>query len=367
MPKVLYDRFNEPGGQGKNHAGNFTEFEVLEPRQMFHHVGVAAATKANDGKAQLDEKGYLRYETLKPGYPFARPSGPKKAWQIVYNSLVENQHMYEDGASIVRIYGFDKGFNLDYRGSARYYIIKLANRVKQEPLGEWYDEKARKAGEKFAALWLATAPRDDYGNASLQIKYQDPGRIDGLFVYNTQTRRVRKMSGSDTQDQDSPEDMVMDDAFLFNQKLNPELYPYEMTLLAETEILAPAYTYDGAEYADTSANGLWKNVRMERRPVYIIEMKQLDSSYIYSKRVVYVDKESFVPLLAETYDQKGRLWRSFQLTWAFVPETGSYTYWQNWMQDHLDVHTTLDAGLEWPAEDMDRSEFSRKKLMRLVK
>jgi hypothetical protein len=37
------------------------------------------------------------------------------------------------------------------------------------------------------------------------------------------------------------------------------------------------------------------------------------------------------------------------------------------MQDHLDVHTSLEAGFEWPAENMDRSQFSRKKLMRLVK
>lgn len=367
MPKILYDRFNQPGGQGKNHAGNFTEFEVVEPRQMFHYMGVATATSVNDGKAQLDEKGYLRYETLKPGYPFARPSGPQKAWQIVYNGLVEAQYMYENLVTRVAVYGFDRSFDLDYRGSGVWYLVKLANRVKQEPLGEWYDEKAKKAGEKLASLWQATAPRDEYGSATLTVKYQDPSRINALFIYTPQTRRVRKMSGADTQDQVGSIDYVTDDETLFNQKLTPDLYPYEITLLDETEILAPAYSYDGAEYVDTSENALCKNVRMQRRPVYIIEMKQQDKNYIYSKRVIYIDRETFVPLLSETYDQKGRLWRSYEITWAFIPETGSYLYWQNWMQDHLDVHTSLEAGFEWPAENMDRSQFSRKKLMRLVK
>ncbi len=363
MPKVIYDRFATP----VDTAGNFPEFEIVPTRQYFPHLNVANSTKANDGSAKLAADGYLDYATLKPGYPFARPSGPQKAAQVVYNSLVEYQHVPDNFAQVTIATGFNSNLKKDFQGSGKYYQIKLQNRSKMAPLGDWYDKRAEKAGERAAYYYEATEPRDLYGNAYVNLKYVDPKKNNNFLFYTTLTRRVRKMSSSDQQDQSVGTDVAFDDILGLDQKYTPEVYPYENKIIEETEILIPAYSLDGAEYVDTKNGMQARNIRLERRPVYVVEMNQTSPNYIYSKRICYIDRETNVLLLEEMYDQKGRLWRSMQITWIFVPELGNFNYWNAWQYDHLDTHSTLDAGYEWLPQDMDRKQFSPKRLMRLVK
>ncbi len=368
MPKVIYDRFSKPSEKGKKHGGNFTEFEIVPTRQYFQHPGVSKATKAGRGKSKLDADGYLDYATYEGGYPFAAPSGDQKADQIVYNALIEYQHYPEEYAQQVATWGFDKKLNIDFRGAAKWYFMRLGRRVKQAPLG-WYDSRTEKKGEKYSYLYIATAPRDLYGNAYLNTKYYSPDKMNNLLLYATFTRRVRKMSSADTQDQAVGTDIAFDDAVMgFDQKYIPNIYPYEVTLLEEREFLLPAYSWDGAEYLDTkSGDMLWQNLKLERRPMYVIEMKQKDPTYIYSKRICYIDKETNIMILQEMYDQKGRLYRSENILHGFWPETATYSYWQAWMRDHLDTHSTFDVGWQWLTEGMKRSAFTPKTLSRLVK
>ena len=366
MIPAVYEMFNEPGANGKNLALNFTEFEVMPPRQMYHHTAVSEATLKNNGMAKLQESGYITKGTVQSGYPFPRPSGPQAGWQILYNSSVEPQHYYDDFLSFGETFGFNRNFKIDYRGAGYWHTIKLGRRVKVPPLG-WYDKQAEKQGQRVINYFDATAPRDYYGNAYLDTSYFDPEKLNNMLFYMTMTRRIRKMSAGDRQDQALGMDLSYDDGLGFSQKLLPDLYPYEVKLLGEKEFLAWNYPRTGKTYVDTKAKGLWRNLEFERRPVYILEMKQLDPAYIYSKRILYIDKETFVVLFAEMYDQKDRLWRTWTCDWMFTPETGSYNYFQGASWDHIDQHMSYAIYWEWAAQDIDRSQFSPKRLMRSVK
>ena len=91
---MFYERFNEPGAQGKNFGANFTEFEVVPTRQYWQHLSVAEASIKNEGSATLDEQGYLIYDdTNKGGIPFPKPSGTQKGWQVLYN-YIESLYLY---------------------------------------------------------------------------------------------------------------------------------------------------------------------------------------------------------------------------------------------------------------------------------
>ncbi|MBW2369717.1 MAG: outer membrane lipoprotein-sorting protein, partial [Deltaproteobacteria bacterium] len=109
------------------------------------------------------------------------------------------------------------------------------------------------------------------------------------------------------------------------------------------------------------------NFTFERRPVYVVEMKQLDTNYIYSKRVITVDKETFILLDTLMYDQKDKLYRGMSIQYAFFPWNGNYEYYTDQAWDFQDVHSNVMIGYEWPAENMDRKKFSTKTLMRQVK
>jgi hypothetical protein len=85
------------------------------------------------------------------------------------------------------------------------------------------------------------------------------------------------------------------------------------------------------------------NVRMERRPVIVVELTQLNKSYVYSKRVIYFDKETFMLYNSENYDRKGRLYRVWFNPYGFVPEFGDFNHTggvQCW-RDYIDIHSTM--------------------------
>ena len=42
-----------------------------------------------------------------------------------------------------------------------------------------------------------------------------------------------------------------------------------------------------------------------------MEVISKDSAYLYSKRIIIVDRETGLPLQTDLYDQAGRLWRSW--------------------------------------------------------
>ena len=50
---------------------------------------------------------------------------------------------------------------------------------------------------------------------------------------------------------------------------------------------------------------------MERCNTYVVEIKSKDPNYIYSKRVWYVDAETYMIQYQEMYDQLGQYWKFF--------------------------------------------------------
>jgi hypothetical protein len=365
MPGMFYKRFNEPGGQGKNFAANFTEFEVVPTRQYWMHLAVAEESIQNEGKAKLGEDGYMLYDTYEGGIPFPKPSGAQKGWQVLYNYIDAYTYFQgEDYLSQTAAFGVDGRFNIDRQSKGDYYVMRLFHRLLREPIGEWYDERARKQGEKQIVYYEAFEPRDLYGNAYILSKRVDPNEMDNLLLYTPLTRRIRKMSSSDRQDQAIGLDYAYDDVNHLDQKLTPEAYPYEVRVLEEREFLVPMFSLTGDEYFDSEAKFLWRNLKFERRPMYVLEMNQLDPTYIYSKRIYYVDKETFVFLGGEFYDQKGRLWRNYNVLYGVSPQVGIFWWMAASYFDHIDVHSGLEQDFHTLSLESDRDEFSAKRLLR---
>ena len=98
--------------------------------------------------------------------------------------------------------------------------------------------------------------------------------------------------------------------------------------------------------------------------IFVIEMEQLDSTYIYSKRIYYIDKETFLIAGGEYYDQKGRLWRSYNVLYGFTPEIGIFWWLAASYFDHIDVHSTLEQDFTTLSLGSDREEFGAKRLLR---
>jgi hypothetical protein len=258
--------------------------------------------------------------------------------------------------------GVNSSFKIDNRGMGYYYLLRTEGRVTYPPYG-WLDEQARRNNEEQVQLYIVQAPREQYGNSYHATFYNDPMKGTNLLVYVNFLRRIRKFSSTDSQDKMGAADIAYDDVSGFSQDMRPDRYPYEYRVVEEREFLVPAYDTQAADYLDSGDRFKWKGRTFERRPMWVVEMKQLDRNYIYSKRVAYFDQETLLAPLWEAYDQKGRYYRSIESQFYLVAPMGIYNS-RDHNLDWMDVHSTMGFFPTYPALWLSREDLSPKNLMR---
>jgi hypothetical protein len=362
MIPLHYDTFFKPGGPP--HAGNFPEIEIVPTRQYYYALPIAEATKKYMDKTGLNDRGYLISESYEAGFPFPRPSGKFKAQQIMYNW--EKRHtLWDNSTGLQHAMGFNKDLKIDFDSLANLWALKLQGRVMMEPYG-WYDKRARKLGETRAINFMNLAPRDFYGNVLNSIFYLDPDKFDQYQAYINVLRRIRKLSGTDLQDRAVGQDTILDDFEGFNRKFSSKRYPWKFELIDEREYLVPAMDQDGSTYY--SKKGLEiRNIKFERRPIYVVKLTQTDPNYIYSKTILYIDQETFLYHHIENYDQKARLYRTATTVWSDFVEMGMHTLWQGVLRDYVEFHSNLSWNFLFPATWVTREHVNLQSLIKGVK
>lgn len=165
-------------------------------------------------------------------------------------------------------------------------------------------------------------PRDISGVAYVRKRFLAADRPDEFVMYIPSMRRIRRMSGTDMQDPLFGSDVIWDDYNAHAQKLSATDFPCDYKMLPPQEMLLPSFVdYDWPNdrarsgYADyrvdeEGGQGLLRFGTWQRRWVYICESISKDSSYCYSKRVLINDAETGLQLQGDSYDGKGRLWRT---------------------------------------------------------
>ena len=345
----LYNNWFKPGGPP--HGGNFPEIKVVPTRQYYMALPISEATMKNKGTAKLTDEGYLISKSYIAGYPFPQPSGKFKPQQVIYNwekRFFGGDTFYGYGY----FQGVTKNFTNDSLMIAEKYTLRLQARLLVEPYG-WYDKRAETQGESLAVALTFLAPRDMIGSSTSKLQYTDPDKLDSMMMYLGSMRRIRKMTSTDTQDSIAGQDAIYDDDQGFSQKLTQKLYPYKYEIIDEREYLVPTYSIEGAGYF-TSKEKEYRNVEFERRPLYVVRLTQLDPNYVYSKRIIYIDKETFILLYIENYDRKGRLYRSAYSFPLFRPEMGLFLEYDVVFRDLIDLHTTLGRALMLPVTWLGR-------------
>jgi len=366
MYEDLYNRI-KPGS--KPHGGNIPEFRVVETTQFYYALPQGLKTLECKGKAKQDEDGYIIWETIVDGgMPFPEPSGPHKPMQIIYNWRYRPSSWDSCGASRSWDHAYTKDFVLDFDGIFETKGLSLYGRTQAEPLG-WYDTRAEKLNESGCSFLIFPIPRDVAGLTISTIRYLPPEKFNSSMTYVPALRRVRKNSSTDTQDPIAGTDLIGDDQGTWSQKISITRFPYKYEIMEDREYLIVAPGIDGSEWISPPEGALqFNNIRMMRRPVYVMKLTQLDNTYIYSYRIFYIDAEHFTIFHTENFDQKGRLYRTFDQTTGFIPTMGSYG-WQgglSLMRDHLDLHSQVQQPYFIPAE-FDRNDLNLGALVRAAK
>ncbi len=217
------------------------------------------------------------------------------------------------------------------------------------PPYNWLDGHAKRSGDYRALTSVTLEPRSQRGTVLINHSYEDPAKNDRWMVYVPSLRRNRKLNPTDTQDASG--DMTYDDLTLVSQKITPERYPYKFEIIEEREFLLPIAYDTGKVWIDSKKGYELREVQFMRRPCYVLQMTQLDKNYVYSKRVLYIDKETFRSVFSANYDQEGRLYRTQIYLTSFMSDFGQIASYgsQIFQFDHLDLHSSFQMPIPFPS------------------
>ncbi len=310
-------------------------FRDYSPAQAYQD-----ATNAHRGKARIGPDGDL--ENYVAGQPFPMDeidcqSDPDAGTKIIWNF----DYRWQGAGLAAHAYYsyFDRGEELPlfYEGSARQ--VALAHRPEPqyaEAGGDVFRGESRKLAYGVDVL----APYDAKGISIINYRYKstdkprEQARNDDTWVYLPTLRRVRRISTAQRTDAVSGTDFTFDDFSGFFG-IPPQ---YDWKCLGEIDVLAPVnsmvkaypYTKDHSfgPYGLSFADDRW-----ELRHAFKIQFVPKNPDHPYSKKILYIDKNTAEALYSFAYDRKDELWKiiyhnkrwsgdghEFYKPWDGVPE-----------------------------------------------
>ena len=248
----------------------------------------------------------------------------------------------------------------------------------------------------FAKYIQQIAPEQGKYTTSLDLTYEDITKLDDIYTYLPSSRRPIRSSDAARCAPLQNSDFTWEDA-----ALGPPGFPqqFDIKYLGEKRILALVHAVPTAlkqcgtstqlpgDYYYPAAKGVlpWGKPSLgkwELRKVFVIEMSRLPAysqGYCYSRRVLYIDKETFLPLAIELYNPQGGLFKFITQFWtplavpsggAVLGTNGPQTGWSiNFGDKHVSISLTQSScyNTDCQPQYLDASQYaSPEGLMKIV-
>jgi hypothetical protein len=308
------------------------------------------ATEKYSGQVKISADGREIFN-LVAGMPFPNVdiNDPLAGYKAMWN--MEYKPSYIDNVGTEWIFELvnDKGEIERTFGSSFWRRMMWTGRMYHEPKPVIPHNPPLRFSEQWGPLFL---PSDLKGAGVLNFRYMSPDVPDDSYMYLPELRRVRRISVANRSDALWGSDFDIDMAWVWNAKLGY----WTFRVLALKEFLVPTHLdYYGTRDiwcvkrdGQTSIAGLFpcwdggtRGVWQKRKQWVIEAVPTGYSQYAYSKRIVYLDADNFLPVWNESYDQAGELWRTVFPYFSFGKKPydsyparplkgGKYNYQDDW-------------------------------------
>lgn len=294
-------------------VGKTTSFDL--------HPNYVEATRQSVGKVSLGEglgqiNGFVAGRPF-PGEPDASDprAGEKLAWNYKYG------YNWGDNAAIYPFYwkyrDLESG-KIERTIKFNFHFLNYKHRVNQEPVPEFADNPS----DLFRGIYVQVLEPFDVKNTQLLIHRNDDDNVsDNTWLYLGFQRRVRRLASGQITDSFLGADIMIEDFEGYNGRISDMNWSYKGT----KNILLPFYNHDemtlatdldpehdGYQFVDFGGKGgCFPNITWQLRKVYVLESDPVDENHPISKRVHYVDAQTFTLPRTMIYDRKGDLWKSW--------------------------------------------------------
>jgi Protein of unknown function (DUF1329) len=262
---------------------------------------------------QLPNGGYA-LEGYVAGQPFPRPSGPLMPVQLIYNFWYQYRPFLQHGMS--------NGLTVDkYNNQTSSTVVsnnwKLTHISEPGlPITSPYAK-----GIYNSAFNEVLIPEQSKYTVALTLVPDDVTRPQENYVFVPSLRRSLRLSASARCAPLLGSDYTADDLSYFNGSI-PD---FDYKLLGEGNFLTMVH-FTGPPIADAGVEDFPKYVypvsywprpyvgKFEVRDTYVMEITPkvgvLGGNYCYSKRLLYIDKETMVGIWMDLWDHGGKFWKT---------------------------------------------------------
>lgn len=286
-------------------------FEVVPYRPYQISKGKIEATKKYAPTSKIDENEMLAGYGEVAGTPFPQPkTGLEMAWNFDGNTRGDSVHEILVGEVI------DCRSRKERKTEQHRWDMYWIGRCDVPPVPKIPDEKNRK-GLARSFFQRHAQPADFVDTTMLEVKYIDFKRPEDLWVYTAMFRRIRRYATSQRTDTIDGTDMVYDDHDGWYTHIIHNTYSYK----GRADLLYPRH-HDNSKQQRITGQGFWSGIQRERINHWVVEVKNKDKDYIYSKQIWYLDPETWQMNFKVMYNRQGQLWKLFEQLYNEYPSYG---------------------------------------------
>lgn len=307
--------------------------KVGETQDLILHQNYIDATLEHLNKARLGEKngqiiGFIA------GRPF--PEEPRlddpRAGEKLANNYKYGYNWGDNAAVYPEYWKFHdmKTGKLERTMRLHFNFLNYKHRVNkaQPPVPDLPNNPS----QIFRGIYVQVMEPFDVKNTQLLIhRYEDDLRRDDAWLYLGFQRRVRRLATGQITDVFLGTDLMIEDFEGYNGRISDYLWEFKST----TNILLPFYNHNEQELSDQhplppdefnpagyrfvdlhgKGNCFGKHT-WQLRKAYMVEARPADANHPISKRIFYMDAQTFTLPLSLIYDRAGKLWKRFAIQQA---------------------------------------------------
>ena len=301
----------------------WVEIKVGETTSFDLHPNYVEASRAGLGNVSLGAKpGELN--GWQAGRPFPEEpdandprAGEKLAWNYKYG------YNWGDSAAISPFYWKYRDMNTDKVERTikfNFHFLNFTGRVNQEPLPAITPNPS----ELFRGIYVQVLEPHDVRNTQLLIhRAMDDLKRDNSWLYLGFQRRVRRLATGQVTDAFLGSDLMIEDFEGYNGRISDMNWAYKgtrymlMPFYNHNELQLDTETHQDSDgyqvVAFSGKGGCFPNITWQLRKVYEVEATPVDGSHPLSRRVHFMDAQTFTIPRTVAYDRKGSMWKTFTI------------------------------------------------------
>jgi hypothetical protein len=279
-------------------------FYIVPYQRYMEPPGVPEATKKYASSVKTNAEGVIINWGETAGRPFPIPkTGMEMMYNFACNSHGDASYLFRIGPVVETKSRRERVTNQPM------WNMNWVHRTDVDPKPTLSNNP--KGIEKGLFMELQNPP-EMLGTRMYNLRYIDANKSDDGYLWYSQFRRIRRMQTSQRSDTIAGSDLVYDDEYHYDSHVELTTWKY----VGRKDMLCARHM-DWKEAKRVEGQPIPNNVKRERSNVLVVEGYHKDPDYVYKKKVMYLDPESYTSFWCEMYDSTGKFWKGYE-NWSFI-------------------------------------------------